>query len=153
MLNKKTLSRAKLVAAFTKYFFEITVGLSLFVGLISQIFFPWRFMLNPQHRLYGLLLVLSAIFITLLASYAVKQAKSGAKNRLATDFLLVTTGIYGYSRNPDYLALLLGKLGLSLSLDNLWWMLISGGLFCWGNFFFIPKQEIKKSKEFGAGLQ
>lgn len=60
---------------------------------------------------------------------------------------LVTSGIYGYSRNPMYLGLLLVLLGFGLALGNAFNTLVAAGFVAYMNRFqIIPEEKILSSK-------
>ena len=62
---------------------------------------------------------------------------------------LITSGLYDYSRNPMYLALLLVLLALGLYLQNAFNTLLVGGFVYYMNRFQIIPEEEVLSKKFG----
>ncbi len=62
---------------------------------------------------------------------------------------LVTKGIYNYSRNPMYLALLLILLAFGLRLGNAFNTLLAAGFVYWMNHFQIQPEEEVLQKKFG----
>lgn len=62
---------------------------------------------------------------------------------------LFTDGVYRYSRNPIYLAMVLFGVGFGVATQNLWIVLttISAGVIL--NYFVIPPEEAYLSRRFG----
>ena len=103
-----------------------------------------------------LLLFLSALGF-LVAVVAVWQFYSQrttiSPHKIEKTNRLVTTGIYQYSRNPMYLALLLILIGGGLYLQNAFNALLVGGFVYYMNHFQIfPEEEMLKAK-FGREYQ
>lgn len=83
-----------------------------------------------------------------------------AKHRTPTDPFkpnrarkLVTNGIYQYSRNPMYLALLLVLLGWGVSLGNAFNTLLAAGFVAYMNAFQIRPEEEVMEQKFGAAYR
>ena len=62
---------------------------------------------------------------------------------------LVTSGLYNYSRNPMYLALLLVLLAFGLKLGNAFNTLLAAGFVYWMNHFQIKPEEEVLLEKFG----
>ncbi|GLU44445.1 isoprenylcysteine carboxylmethyltransferase family protein [Allomuricauda sp. NBRC 101325] len=62
---------------------------------------------------------------------------------------LVTNGIYNFSRNPMYLALLLILLAFGLRLGNAFNTLLAAGFVYWMNHFQIKPEEEALKQKFG----
>ncbi len=62
---------------------------------------------------------------------------------------LVTSGLYNYSRNPMYLALLLALLAFGLKLGNAFNTLLAAGFVYWMNHFQIKQEEEVLLEKFG----
>ena len=68
----------------------------------------------------------------------------------ATNKRLVTNGPFGFTRNPMYLGLVLASLGIALFVGTLPFLLVPVLLFLICNFVFIPFEEAKMQRQFGA---
>lgn len=62
---------------------------------------------------------------------------------------LVTSGLYNYSRNPMYLAMLLVLLAFGLKLGNAFNTLLAAGFVYWMNHFQIKPEEEVLLEKFG----
>ncbi|MFH6604252.1 methyltransferase family protein [Maribacter algicola] len=66
---------------------------------------------------------------------------------------LVTRGVYTYTRNPMYLAMLLVLLGLGIHLGNAFNVLLAASFVSYMNRFQIQPEERALSKKFGKDYQ
>ena len=66
---------------------------------------------------------------------------------------LVVSGIYRYTRNPMYLALMLGLAGWGLWLANLWALLLGFVFVPYMNRFQIRPEERALERQFGQSFQ
>ncbi|PSU33381.1 methyltransferase family protein [Photobacterium lutimaris] len=75
--------------------------------------------LDNEGFLAGSILVAAALTIALLATMTFKRAKTTV-NPYSFDNVntLVTSGVFGYSRNPMYLAMSVALLGIGLIVDS-----------------------------------
>ncbi len=67
----------------------------------------------------GILLVICGIAVVSLAIIYFRHAKTNIEPWKPTT-QIISTGIYGYSRNPIYLALCLIHIGIAVFLNSLW---------------------------------
>ncbi len=65
---------------------------------------------------------------------------------------LVTTGIYGFTRNPMYVGVILVSLGVALWFGRLLMFLAPLGVFAITNFVLIPFEEAKMRRQFGEAF-
>ena len=95
-------------------------GLAVIAGLALNSFVPWPFL--PADVPAGWLGAL--VFVLALALFAwaiVTMTKAGSNvptNRPTTT--IVESGPYRFTRNPIYLGMFLGLVGVALAFDNLW---------------------------------
>lgn len=85
------------------------LGLTLLLGV-------WQFAAAPSYGLEALIgvpLGLMALAFTIYGYYDL-----GIENTYGGDDSLVTTGLYRYSRNPQYVASIIGFLGLALAVGT-----------------------------------
>jgi protein-S-isoprenylcysteine O-methyltransferase Ste14 len=76
----------------------------------------WQFAAAPSHGaglLIGAVVVLSALAVAIYAYFAL-----GIENTYGADDGLVTTGLYRYSRNPQFVASIAGFAGLALAASS-----------------------------------
>ena len=92
-------------------------------------------------------LIVSLIFFfsgfNLFKSYNENPIPTSDTNRL------IKTGIFAYTRNPIYLALVLFQFSMFLVFENVMYILSSLGLFIWLNNYVITEEEIYLKNKFG----
>ena len=92
-------------------------------------------------------LIVSPIFFflgfNLFKSYNENPIPTSDTNRL------IKTGIFAYTRNPIYLALVLFQFSMFLVFENVMYILSSLGLFIWLNNYVIKAEEDYLKNKFG----
>ena len=92
-------------------------------------------------------LIVSLIFFfsgfNLFKSYNENPIPTSDTNRI------IKTGIFAYTRNPIYLALVLFQFSMFLVFENVMYILSSLGLFIWLNNYVITEEEIYLKNKFG----
>jgi protein-S-isoprenylcysteine O-methyltransferase Ste14 len=107
---------------------------------------PLPLSVPPVLQTVGFLLVILGFLLGVAALIAFRRAGTTLqpRGRLAR---LVTSGIYGFSRNPVYLGFLLIVIGLSLDAGSYWGILLAPVLVILFNQFVIrPEEEFLASK-------
>ena len=109
--------------------------------------FPIR--LDNKGFLVGVLLVAIAMAIALLATMTFKRAKTTV-NPYSFDNVntLVTSGVFGYSRNPMYLAMALALLGIGFIVGKV----VLAVLVVMGFVSYLTKFQILPEERLLAGL-
>ena len=91
-----------------------------------------------------------AILVMFLALFKFKRSKTTTDPiDLTKTTQLVTTGIYRYTRNPMYLAMLLLLLAFGLKLGNAFNTLLAAGFVYYINHFQIKHEEASLTTMFG----
>ena len=96
----------------------------------------------------GILVFPSGVVVAFLALRNFKRAKTNIEPWKPTR-KIVSSGIYGYTRNPMYLAFCLGQTGIGLMVNSLWFLV---GSIVLGIFLYhiaIKKEEAYLEKKFG----
>ena len=92
-------------------------------------------------------LIVSLIFFfsgfNLFKSYNENPTPTSDTNRI------IKTGIFAYTRNPIYLALVLFQFSMFLVFENVMYILSSLGLFIWLNNYVIKAEEDYLKNKFG----
>ena len=106
--------------------------------------YPIIYLLN----MVGLIgFIVSLIFFfsgfNLFKSYKENPVPTSDTNRL------IKTGIFAYTRNPIYLALVLFQFSMFLVFENVMYILSSLGLFIWLNNYVIKEEEDYLKNKFG----
>ena len=124
--------------------FVYTLVISYVVGEFIIPKYPIIYLFN----MVGLIgLIVSLIFFfsgfNLFKSYKENPTPTSDTNRL------IKTGIFAYTRNPIYLALVLFQFSMFLVFENVMYILSSLGLFIWLNNCVIKAEEDYLKNKFG----
>ena len=127
--------------------------LKIFVYLLVISYVVGEFIIPKYPIIYlfnmiGLIgLIVSLIFFysgfNLFKSYKEDPNPASDTNRL------IKTGIFAYTRNPIYLALVLFDFSMFLVFENVMYLLSSLGLFIWINNYVIKAEEDYLKNKFG----
>ncbi len=129
--------------------FEITLLFG--APIICHYLFPLATLISGPLRLVGVILMVLGFLLASAGAREFRQAGTGfrMKDGGAT---LVTTGPFGFSRNPIYLAMLAWLLGLAVLLGSLTVLLFPLVFFVLANFMLIPQEEKKLRDSFGEAF-
>ena len=105
-------------------YFKVTMALVfiyiILFGLVpntSELFMPIRLFSDSQYTILGLTFLAFSLIWTLVAQSHMKDSwRIGIDHE--TETVLITTGLFRYSRNPIFLGLILSMLGLLLVTPN-----------------------------------
>lgn len=100
-------------------------------------------------RYFGYVVIAIAIVIGLAAEWKFFRAGTATLPTSVTT-ALVTTGIYGWTRNPMYLAMTLALAALTLALNDLWFALLTPGAVLAVTRLAIKPEEDYLDRKFGA---
>lgn len=117
-----------------------TYGLSLAPGLNTLPIWPTR----PA----GTIVIGAALLILFAAMLQFRLANTQILPTSPTNNALVTNGIFGFTRNPMYLAMTLACLGGALWFGRPLMLLAPVLMFAVANFVFIPFEEAKMRRQF-----
>jgi len=126
---------------------------SFLVGIVLQHALPIPAPLPlPLGRFLGWLLAVVSLVVAALGVRSLRAAGTTIRTDKPAS-MLVTVGIFGRTRNPLYLSLLLLYAGISVFL-NLWWPVVLLPLLVLTmNRFVIAKEEAYLVGEFGAAYR
>jgi protein-S-isoprenylcysteine O-methyltransferase Ste14 len=98
----------------------------LVAGLIFNYFFPAAIIFLPRtiEVIFGIVFIVIAGLVIISAFRAFSSAKTNIEPWKPTT-AIVSSGVYGFSRNPIYLAMTLLYVGTALLLDSLWVLLFA----------------------------
>ena len=101
------------------------------------------------HVWIGLVLFLAGIF---LAAWSVRTFGKARTNVLTSQSAstIVTTGPYGFSRNPIYVGMFLGLSGFAVAFNTLWLLVALVAMVFVIRFGVIAREEIYLERKFGA---
>ena len=118
---------------------RIAVGLLVVSYILGEFILP-KYPLIYTFKILGMLGFVISIFIffsgfNLFKSYEESPVPATTTNRI------IKTGIFAYTRNPIYLALVVFHLSMFLIFENVMYFLSSIGLFIWLHNYVIKAEE------------
>jgi protein-S-isoprenylcysteine O-methyltransferase Ste14 len=128
--------------------------LVLAVGVMIGLHFaaPEYVVVPPPWRRAGLVLLAAAV--ALLAVSARRFRRAGSGNRAwRPAVVLVTDGVYRWSRNPMYLALLTAAIGMAICLGSALPMLVPPLFFLLLDHRFVRREEAFLREHFGVAYE
>lgn len=116
-------------------------AVGLFIGVILDIFFPMRLIMEPVNQIIGLVLVVLATVVIYSSEKHGAEYSNKRKQNAVCSVDQMASGPYRYTRNPKYLGLSLLLIGLGVILNTPFIIATSiiSGLIV--NFYFIKKEE------------
>jgi len=127
---------------------------ALAIGTIAGFGLNWLFPLpfvppSLPRAWIGLVLFLAGIF---LAAWSVRTFRKAHTNILTSQpaSAIVTTGPYGFSRNPIYMGMFLGLIGFAIAFNTLWFLAVLVAMVFVIRFGVIAREEIYLESKFGA---
>ena len=128
--------------------------MALVIGTIAGFGLNWLFPLpfvppSLPRAWIGLVLFLAGIF---LAAWSVRTFRKAHTNILTSQpaSAIVTTGPYGFSRNPIYMGMFLGLIGFAIAFNTLWFLAVLVAMVFVIRFGVIAREEIYLESKFGA---
>lgn len=91
---------------------------ALLIMLMLHFLVPLLRFINYPYTLYGILPIVIGIVLNLTADSILKKYKTTVKPILDSE-ALITTGVYGTTRNPMYLGFILILLGVAILLGSI----------------------------------
>ena len=122
----------------------------LVTGLLVHFFVPDARVFTFSYPIVGIVLLIAGQALSMYASSLFSREKTEILPTSTTNTKLVTYGPFAYSRNPMYLGMVLGLLGIAVWVGTLPMFVAAVLDFCILNFVFIPFEEVKMSRIFGA---
>jgi protein-S-isoprenylcysteine O-methyltransferase Ste14 len=92
---------------------------ALVLGFVLDMAWPAKFMQRAPAFAIGILIIIGAIALGLVAVREMRRAKTPLDVRKSTTEI-VTSGVFQFSRNPIYIGMVLFCLGAAFLLDSLW---------------------------------
>jgi len=124
-------------------------GLAVLAGLALDWLVPLRFLPDdlPASWLGAIVFVLAlALFAWAIATMA-RTGTNVPTNRPTT--AIVESGPYRFTRNPIYLGMFLGLIGLAVSFDNLWLLLMLVPFALVIRYGVVAREEAYLDRKFG----
>jgi len=122
---------------------------ALVIGFVIRVFAGgWLAIPSVLAEGAGGALILAALALSVAAISAFAEAGETLPPATPSGQLF-TEGVYHYSRNPIYLAMVLFGVGFGVATLNLWIILTTLGAGAIFNFFVIPPEEAYLARRFG----
>jgi protein-S-isoprenylcysteine O-methyltransferase Ste14 len=122
---------------------------ALAAGLILNYFFPTASLPIFVSRISGISLIALAVFILVSAFLKFKRAETNLEPWKPTT-AIVSDGVYGFSRNPIYLAFTLFYLGAAFLFNSLWLLALLAPVLFVMRYGVIAREERYLENKFGA---
>jgi len=122
--------------------------LSILFGALFNWFWPAPMVSESWRWPLGALLILAGVGILVSCSRLFKKAQTNIRPTKTTSNI-VTTGIYGLSRNPIYLAFVIVGVGIAIAVNSLWIALMQIPVVLLIRKFVIAKEEHYLESKFG----
>ena len=122
---------------------------AMIAGLILNRFFPTDFLPVSVSRIVGILSIALAVFIFLSAFRVFKLAETNLEPWKPTT-TIVSDGVFGFSRNPIYLAFTLFYLGITFLFNSLWLFALLVPVLLVMRYGVIAREERYLKNKFGA---
>jgi protein-S-isoprenylcysteine O-methyltransferase Ste14 len=124
-------------------------GLAVIAGLALNWLVPFPFL--PAHLPAGWLG--ATVFVLALALFAwaivaITRAGSNVPTNLPTT-TIIDSGPYRFTRNPIYLGMLLGLIGLAVAFDNLWLLIMLVPFALVIRYGVVAREEAYLERKFG----
>ena len=127
----------------------VIVAAALAIGLLLQLTWPVRFMPRSYALASGVGLIAVALAILAGAVWRLSMAETALDVRKPTTGI-VTGGVFRFSRNPIYLSMMLGFLGVAVLTGSLWLLLLALPLMAILQNGVIKPEERYLERKFGA---
>jgi protein-S-isoprenylcysteine O-methyltransferase Ste14 len=128
------------------------LALGLILMIARDVFAPGATLVAWPWRWIGLVPIAAGIALNILADLALKRHQTTVKP-FEPSTAIVTEGVFGLSRNPMYLGMALGLVGLACLLGSLTPWLVVIGFTILIERVFIRTEESKLGESFGEGYE
>jgi len=125
------------------------------VGIAIQFAFPISIsssILLAATRIIGALLLAVGVILAAWAQWIFRKERT-TTDPTQVSSKLITWGPYGFSRNPMYLGLFLGFIGVDLLLTFVWSLILMLFVVYYVNWIVIPIEEVQLRKTFGGAYE
>ena len=124
------------------------LGIPFLVGLAATVLFPPPRLPVPMAQVLGAAFIGSGILISIWAVRTMRS-RGASPDALRPPATLLTTGAFGFSRNPIYLGFVLFYAGVGLLLNSLWIVLLTPAVVVALTLEIIVRDERLLEKRFG----
>ena len=140
--------KADVDSAHVKFPPPLIALLNILFGTLLNWFWPAPIVSENLRWPLGALLILGGVGIMVSCSRLFKKAQTNIAPSKTTSHI-VTTGIYGLSRNPIYLSFVIVGVGIAIAVNSLWIVLMQIPVVLLIRKFVIAKEEHYLESKFG----
>jgi protein-S-isoprenylcysteine O-methyltransferase Ste14 len=126
----------------------LEVIILLVLPLVCHYLIPIRTVIHPPFSYFGAFLMLPGLGLAMWAAKAFREAGTGFQLERG-GLVLVTSGPFGFSRNPMYLGLVIWLLGFAVLLGSIVVFIFPILVFLLAQFLLIPIEERRMEQTFG----
>lgn len=123
------------------------------LALISGAFLEWRWPEpitgSKPTPLFGALIFAAGLGLALWSIATIRRANSHISTNRPTT-AIVSNGPYRFSRNPIYVAMLLGQIGVAIGINSIWIFAMSAPLFIILKYGVVLREEAYLERKFGS---
>ncbi len=128
--------------------------IALMLGLIAGFGLNWLYPLpfvSPSlpHIWIGVVLFLLGVFLAVWAARTFRKAHTHVLTSQPAS-TIVASGPYGFSRNPIYVGMFLGLIGLAIGFNTLWFLVVLIAMYVVIRFGVVAREEIYLEEKFGS---
>jgi len=123
--------------------------LHIIAAFLLAWFLPLPFIVSPIVKYIGFALVVIGFLLGLSAALAFRRARTTLDPYHPVSSI-VTSGVYGFSRNPIYLGFVLMVIGIPLSSGTYWGIILAPIFIMLCNRLVIEHEEAYLAKKFGT---
>ena len=124
-------------------------GLAVIAGLALNWLMPLSFLpADLPARWLGAMVFVLALALFAWAIVTITRAGSNVPTNLPTT-TIVETGPYRFTRNPIYLSMFLGLMGLAIAFDNLWLLMMLAPFALVIRYGVVAREEAYLERTFG----
>lgn len=119
----------------------LVFAFALFVAVLLDIAFPYKFLSEPWNQLLGVFVVMLGTLVVFWAENVGRKYSEQRKRGEVTHVGHISQGIYSYTRNPKYVGLGILLIGLGVILNSLFVIGASIVSILVIHFFLIGREE------------
>jgi len=124
-------------------------ALAIVAGLALNWLLPLRFLPAAlPAKTIGAIVFLAALTLFVFAIVIISRAGSNVPTNRPTT-MIVASGPYRLTRNPIYLAMMLGLIGLAIAFDDLWLLVLLIPFFFVIRYGVVAREEAYLARKFG----
>ncbi|WP_202332484.1 methyltransferase family protein [Mesorhizobium sp. L-8-3] len=127
----------------------IAMALAVVAGLVLQWLYPLPFLPAAMPAGWvGGLVFLAGLALLIFAASTFRRAGTAVPTSVPTTSI-VSDGPYRYSRNPIYVAMFIGLVGVSIGFDSLWHLILLVPFYLVIRHGVVAREEIYLARKFG----